>query len=53
MTAISAADFQTVLSRCGIALQALEGKDISVHSPIDGTELASLAALPGAQVPQS
>ncbi|WEE75649.1 aldehyde dehydrogenase family protein [Comamonas testosteroni] len=52
MTAISAADFQTVLSRCGIALQALEGKDIRVHSPIDGTELASLTALPGAQVAQ-
>lgn len=52
MTAISATDFQTVLSRCGIELQALEGKDISLHSPIDGTELASLAALPGAQVPQ-
>lgn len=52
MTAIAAADFHTVLSRCGIALQALEGKDISVRSPIDGTELASLAALPGAQVAQ-
>lgn len=51
MTAISATDFQTVLSRCGIVLQALEGKDIRVHSPIDGTELAGLAALPGAQIP--
>ena len=51
MTAIAAADFHTVLSRCGIALQALAGKDIRVHSPIDGTELASLAALPGAQLP--
>lgn len=51
MTAIDTTDFQTVLSRCGIDLPRHSGPDISVHSPIDGSELAQLAALPAAQLP--
>ena len=46
------ADLQTVLSRCGIDLPRYSGHDISVHSPIDGAEIARLAALPVAQMPQ-
>lgn len=46
------ADLQTVLSRCGIDLPRYSGNDISVHSPIDGAEIARLAALPTAQMPQ-
>lgn len=52
MTAIDTTDLKTVLSRCGIDLPRYSGHDISVHSPIDGSELAQLAALPAAQLPQ-
>lgn len=52
MTAIDTAHFQTMLSRCGIDLPDYSGHDITVHSPIDGAELARLAALPAAQLPQ-
>ncbi|MEG0140261.1 MAG: aldehyde dehydrogenase family protein [Comamonas sp.] len=46
------ADLQTVLSCCGIDLPRYSGNDITVHSPIDGAEIARLAALPTAQMPQ-
>ena len=36
MTALSATDFSTVLSHCGIDLAAHQGDDITVRSPIDG-----------------
>ena len=45
------ADLQTALSRCGIDLPRYGGNDISVHSPIDGAEIARLAYLPAAQLP--
>lgn len=51
MTASPLDDFATVLQRCGIDLTALQGSDIAVRSPIDGTELARLAALPAAHMP--
>lgn len=52
MTESSATDFQTVLTRCGIDLRDYQGSDITVRSPIDGAELARLAAQPAAQMPQ-
>lgn len=51
MTASPLDDFATVLQRCGIDLTALQGSDIAVRSPIDGAELARLAALPAAHMP--
>lgn len=51
MTALPPDDFATVLQRCGIDLPVLSGTDIAVRSPIDGTELARLAALPVANMP--
>jgi aldehyde dehydrogenase (NAD+) len=51
MTALPPDDFSTVLQRCGIELPALGGTDITVRSPIDGAELARLAALPVADMP--
>lgn len=51
MTALSATDFSTVLSHCGIDLAAHQGDDITVRSPIDGATLAQLAALPVAAMP--
>ena len=50
MTALSATDFSTVLSHCGIDLAAYQGDDITVRSPIDGGTLALLRALPQAEV---
>lgn len=50
MTALSATDFSTVLSHCGIDLAAYQGDDITVRSPIDGRTLALLRALPQAEV---
>ena len=51
MTALPPDDFATVLQRCGIDLTVLSGTDIAVRSPIDGTELVRLAALPVADMP--
>ncbi|MEX8193654.1 L-piperidine-6-carboxylate dehydrogenase [Comamonas guangdongensis] len=51
MTELPSADFSAVLQRCGIELPALRGTDLSVRSPIDGAELARLAALPAAAMP--
>lgn len=51
MTASPSNDFSAVLTRCGIDLAEYQGHDIIVRSPIDGAELASLAALPAAAMP--
>lgn len=52
MTDTLSTQFQASLARCGIDLQALQGTDITVRSPIDGSQLAHLAALPAAQMPE-
>ena len=52
MTDTLSTQFQASLTRCGIDLQALQGTDITVRSPIDGSQLAQLAALPAAQMPE-
>lgn len=51
MTETSFTDFQAVLKRCGIDLPSYQGDDISVRSPVDGAELARLAAQPAAAMP--
>lgn len=51
MTATPRNDFSAVLARCGITLADHQGSDITVRSPIDGAELAQLAALPVAAMP--
>ncbi|MDR0215379.1 MAG: aldehyde dehydrogenase family protein [Comamonas sp.] len=52
MTETLFTQFQAALTRCGIDLQALQGTDITVRSPIDGSQLAQLAALSAAQMPE-